>query len=238
MAYFAVQDLDAFYGKSKILHGIGLTVEQGEVVALMGRNGVGKSTTLRSIIGILSPARGSVLWQGRDLARLRAHKIARAGIGYVPEERAIFPRLTVLENLAMGARAMRGRGGGKVYWDLARIYRVFPVLRDKHMLRGTSLSGGEQQMLTMARTLMGNPSMLLVDEPTEGLAPLIRKMVMEVLAEINRRGVSILLVEQNMQAALSLARRGYVMSKGQIVFQGTSREIQDADDVRRRYLEV
>ncbi|MEW5913238.1 MAG: ABC transporter ATP-binding protein [Thermodesulfobacteriota bacterium] len=235
---FRVQGLTAFYDKSQILHGVDLEVRRGEIVALLGRNGVGKSTTLRSIMGIVRPASGTIDWDGKPVQGLRSHRIARLGIGYVPEDRAIFERLSVTENLLMGRRAMRGREQAAVAWGLDRIYSVFPILKDRQHQRGTTLSGGEQQMLTIARTLMGNPSLLLVDEPTEGLAPLIRKMVAQILKEINQAGVSILLVEQNMKMALKLAVRGYVMAKGQIVFTGTSDEILQADDIRRRYLEV
>lgn len=235
---FRVQGVTAFYGKSQILHGVDLQVGRSEIVALLGRNGVGKSTTLRTIMGIVKPASGAVTWAEQELRGLRPHRIARLGIGYVPEDRAIFERLSVTENLLMGRRAMKGREDEEGAWDLERIYAVFPILADRRHQRGTTLSGGEQQMLTIARTLMGNPKLLLVDEPTEGLAPLIRRMVADILKEINLAGVSILLVEQNMKVALNLAQRGYVMSKGQIVFSGTSQEIREAKDIRRRYLEV
>jgi branched-chain amino acid transport system ATP-binding protein len=235
---FSVQGVTAFYDKSQILHGVDLEVERGEIVALLGRNGVGKSTTLRTIMGIVKPATGSIIWAEQEVAGMRPHRIARLGLGYVPEDRAIFERLTVNENLLMGRRAMKGREQQEGDWDLERIYAVFPILQDRASQRGTTLSGGEQQMLTMARTLMGNPRLLLVDEPTEGLAPLIRKVIGQILKDINQAGVSILLVEQNLNVALNLAQRGYVMAKGEIVFSGTSREIREAEDIRRRYLEV
>lgn len=235
---FSVQGVSAFYDKSQILHGVDLEVERGEIVALLGRNGVGKSTTLRTIMGIVKPATGSIIWAEKEVAGMRPHRIARLGLGYVPEDRAIFERLTVTENLLMGRRAMKGREQQEGGWDLERIYAVFPILKDRASQRGTTLSGGEQQMLTMARTLMGNPRLLLVDEPTEGLAPLIRKVIGQILKDINQAGVSILLVEQNLSVALNLAQRGYVMAKGEIVFSGTSREIREAEDIRRRYLEV
>lgn len=235
---FRAQGMTAFYGKSQILHGVDLDVKRGEIVALLGRNGVGKSTTLRTIIGIVKPAAGTVMWADREVHGMRSHRISRLGIGYVPEDRAIFERLSVLENLRMGRRAMKGRSGGEYRWNLERVYSVFPILKTRKDQRGTTLSGGEQQLLTIARTLMGNPHLLLVDEPTEGLAPMMREMVGDILMEINRAKVSILLVEQNMNVALSLARRGYVMGKGRIVFSGTSEEIRGADEIRRRYLEV
>ena len=236
--YFRVEGLTSYYGKSRILHGVDLEVDRGELVALMGRNGVGKSTTLKTIMGIVKPAAGMVSINDRVIAGKKSHRIARLGLGYVPEDRRIFSRLTVKENLLMGRRAMIGRQTSENGWDLDRIYSLFPILGQRSNQRGTTLSGGEQQMLTIARTLMGNPEMILVDEPTEGLAPLIRKSVGEVLGEINQTGVGILLVEQNMKVALQLASRAYIMSKGRIVFSGTSEEVARADDVRKRYLEV
>ncbi len=236
--YFQVHGLRAFYGKSQILQGVDLEVDRGEMVALMGRNGVGKSTTLRTIMGIVKPASGTITLDGRPIQRAKPHRIARLGVGYVPEDRRIFPRLTVRENLLMGRIAKKETPVSQEGWTLERIYALFPILKQRETQRGATLSGGEQQMLTIARTLMGNPELLLVDEPTEGLAPLVRKMVGEVLLDIHRNGVSILLVEQNMHVALSLAERAYVMSKGRIVFSGTSEEIREAEEVRRRYLEV
>ena len=234
----SVQGIDAYYGKSKILNDISLHVDEGEIVALMGRNGVGKTTTLSTIIGIVSPKKGTLRWRDKDITRAKPYQIARLGIGYVPEDRSIFPRLNVQENLLIGKRAMKGRTEPAGYWDLDRIYKVFPVLKARRDQMGITLSGGEQQILTIARTLMGNPGLLLVDEPTEGLAPLMRKNVAEMLQEINQHGVAILLVEQNMQVALFLAQRGYLMSKGCIVYSGTTREIRENEEVRRKYLEV
>lgn len=234
----SVQEIDAYYCKSKILNDISLQVDEGEIVALMGRNGVGKTTTLSTIMGIVSPKKGTLRWRDKDITGAKPYQIARLGIGYVPEDRSIFPRLNVQENLLMGKRAMKGRTEPAGDWDLDRIYKVFPVLKARRDQMGITLSGGEQQVLTIARTLMGNPGLLLVDEPTEGLAPLMRKNVAEMLREINQHGVAILLVEQNMQVALFLAQRGYVMSKGCIVYSGTAREIRENEEVRRKYLEV
>ncbi len=228
----------AYYGKSRILHGVDLAVKDGEIVALMGRNGVGKSTTLKALMGIVRPASGEVMWGETNLAGHKPHRISRLGLGYVPEDRSIFERLSVRENLLMGRRAMKGRQADEEGWNLERIFSLFPILEERQHQRGTTLSGGEQQMLTTARTLMGNPRLILIDEPTEGLAPLIREMVAQIIVDINRAGVSVLLVEQNLSVALSLAKRGYVMSKGEIVFSGTSREIQAAEDIRHKYLEV
>ena len=236
---FQIEGLVSYYGKSKILQGVDLDVEKGGMTALMGRNGVGKSTTLKSVMGIVKPSAGRVVVGGMEIQGKKTHRIARLGVGYVPEDRRIFNRLTTKENLLMGRRAMIGRNlAGDTLWDIDRIYEVFPILETRAAQRGASLSGGEQQMLTMARTLMGNPEIILVDEPTEGLAPMIRKDVGAVLREINLAGTAVLLVEQNMSVALNLASRAYVMSKGVIVYQGSSDELRQADDVRSKYLEV
>ena len=236
--YFRVQELTAFYGKSQILHGINLEVDQGEIVTLMGRNGVGKSTTLRSIMGIVRSASGVISFKDKKIQAFKTHHIPRLGIGYVPEDRRVFPRLTVRENLLMGKMAMKVRSARQHVWDLDRIFSTFPILKERENQKGATLSGGEQQILTIARTLMGNPELILVDEPTEGLAPLTIKTVVQSLCDINQHGVSILLVEQNMNVALALAKRAYVMNKWQIVFSVTSRQLQEADYIRRRYLEV
>jgi branched-chain amino acid transport system ATP-binding protein len=238
--YFQIQELTAFYGKSQILQGINLEMDQGEILTLLGRNGVGKSTTLRSIMGIVKPASGVVIFKDRKIQGLKPHHIPRLGIGYVPEDRRIFPRLTVRENLLMGKMAMKKkeRSTGQAMWDLERIFSTFPMLQERENQKGATLSGGEQQILTTARTLMGNPELILVDELSEGLAPLILKTMMESLYDINQHGVSILLVEQNMNVALALAKRAYVMNKGQIVFSGTSAQLGEAEDIRHRYLEV
>ena len=229
----AVDGLHAHYGKSHILHGVSLTVEPGEIVCLLGRNGVGKSTTLRAIMGLVRPSAGAVTFRGRSLVGLPPHRVARVGLGYVPEERRIFPTITVRDNLLMGVK--RGAGDG---WTLERVYEFFPRLRERQRQRAGTLSGGEQQMLTIGRTLMGNPGLLLVDEPTEGLAPLIVEEVERILGEVHRGGTPILLVEQAMETALALAHRVYVMSKGAIVFSGTVQALQASADVRRQYLEV
>jgi branched-chain amino acid transport system ATP-binding protein len=234
-----IEGLVAYYGKSKILQGVDLSVDRGEMAALMGRNGVGKSTTLKSVMGIVKPSKGRVLAGDREIQGMKPHRIARLGIGYIPEDRRIFNRLTAQENLLMGRRAMIGRDPEQEnLWSIERIFSVFPILKSRASQSGASLSGGEQQMLTIARTLMGNPETILVDEPTEGLAPMIRKDVGNTLQEINRTGTGVLLVEQNMNVALDLASRTYVMSKGHIVYKGLSDELRQNDDVRQRYLEV
>ncbi len=234
-----VEELHAHYGKSHILHGVSLQIGAGEIVCLLGRNGVGKSTTLKSIMGLVRPSRGRVLFKGSSIEGLPPYRVARLGLGYVPEERRIFPTITVRENLLMGIKGRQGRNGARENgWTLERVYEFFPRLRERERQRAGTLSGGEQQMLTMGRTLMGNPDLLLVDEPTEGLAPMIVEQVERILHAIHESGTPVLLVEQSMETALALAERVYVMSKGQIVFQGSVRELQESGTVRKQYLEV
>ena len=232
----AVEGLHAHYGKSHVLHGVSLGVDAGEIACLLGRNGVGKSTTLKSIMGLVAPSAGSVTFKGRPIAGLPPYRVARLGLGYVPEERRIFPTITVKENLLMGIKpGAPPRDGG---WTLERVYGFFPRLRERGRQRAGTLAGGEQQMLTIGRTLMGNPQVLLVDEPTEGLAPMVVEQVERILGEIHRSGTPVLLVEQSMETALALAQRVYVMSKGQIVFSGTMADLQANAEVRKQYLEV
>ncbi len=231
-----IKNLNTFYEQSHILQGISLNIDTGEVVCLLGRNGVGKSTTLKSIIGLVIPRSGEVLFKSRNVAGMPPHDIAKLGVGYVPEDRRIFPTLSVRENLIMGIKpGQKSNGDG---WSVEKVYKYFPGLQTRDKQKGGFLSGGEQQMLTIARTLMGNPEVLLIDEPTEGLAPLIVKRVEQVIQDIHQHNIPILLVEQNMRVALRLAGRIYVMSKGKIVFQGTSRELKEAHEVREKYLEV
>jgi branched-chain amino acid transport system ATP-binding protein len=234
-----VKDLHACYGTSHVLQGISLGVEEGEIVGLLGRNGMGKSTTLKAIMGLVKPRSGLVMVKGRDVTGYPPHRVARAGIGYVPEERRIFPNLTVLDNLRMGIKAPgMSVAGNQNGWDLERIFSHFPMLRERMHHRGSHLSVGEQQMLAIGRTLMGNPELLLVDEPTEGLAPLMAREVWNILSEINRSGVSILLVEHNLKVALSLASRVYLMGKGHIGFAGTVEELKAHPKIQEKYLEV
>ena len=231
-----LRDLNTFYEESHILQGISLNVDRGEIVCLLGRNGVGKSTTLKSVIGLVKPRSGEVVFKGQNVAGMPPHTIAKLGMGYVPEERRIFPTLSVRENLLMGIKpGQKGNGEG---WTIERIYKYFPALQSRDKQRGGHLSGGEQQMLTIARTLMGNPEVLLIDEPTEGLAPKIVETVEQVIQDIHQHNIPILLVEQNMRVALRLAGRIYVISKGKIVFQGTGQELKEAHEVREKYLEV
>ena len=231
-----IKDLNTFYGQSHILQGVFLEIDRREIVCLLGRNGVGKTTTLKSIIGLVKPRSGQVLFKGQDIAGIPTHTIAKLGVGYVPEDRRIFPTLTLRENLLMGIKPGRKRNGDD--WTINKVYNYFPALQARDRQKGGHLSGGEQQMLTIARTLMGNPEVLLVDEPTEGLAPKIVETVEQVIQDIHQHDVPILLVEQNMRVALRLAGRIYVISKGKIVFQGTGQELKEAHEVRQKYLEV
>jgi branched-chain amino acid transport system ATP-binding protein len=230
-----VDGIHTFLGKSHILHGVSLEMESGEIISLLGRNGVGKSTTLKSIVGLTSPQKGSIQFKGEEIAGLRPHKISRLGIGYVPEERRIFPHLTVRQNLLIGVKPGHKTDGP---WTMDRIYGYFPQLAKRERQKGGYLSGGEQQMLTIGRTLMGNPELLLVDEATEGLAPQLVDIIIEILRGIHEMGGSILLVEKAMDVALGLAGRAYVMSKGEIVFQGKGEELYANEAVRKKYLEV
>ena len=228
-----VQDLHAYYGKSHILHGVALSVGEGEIVSLLGRNGVGRSTTCKAIIGLVAPV-GVVRWRGRDIAGMGANLIARQGIGYVPEDRQVFPTLTVRQNLALGLK--RANKFGR--WNFDDVFRLFPNLAQRQDNPAGVLSGGEQQMLTMCRTLMGDPDLILIDEPTEGLAPRLVEQVGMLLSEIARRGVAILLVEQKLTIALRISRRLYVMGHGRIVFEGTPAALEADGAVRREWLEV
>jgi branched-chain amino acid transport system ATP-binding protein len=233
-----VEDIHSYYGKSHILHGVSLELQQGELVCLLGRNGVGKSTTLKSMMGIVRPTRGSIRFDGQELIGRQPYQVARLGVGYVPEDRRIFRSLTVHENLVMGIQKANHRGSSEKTWTVDKIYGVFPNLRERRSHKGSHLSGGEQQMLTVARTLMGNPKLILVDEPTEGLAPLIVKDVLAMLAAVRQSGVTVLMVEQNFKAAIKVADRFYVMGKGQMVFEGNMDALMAAEEVRRNYLEV
>jgi branched-chain amino acid transport system ATP-binding protein len=232
-----VQDMHSYYGKSHVLQGVNLALAPGEMACLLGRNGVGKSTTLKSIMGLVAPRRGRIRFKQEDIQGRPPYQIARRGLGYVPEERRIFKSLTVEENLLIGMRPPSAERRGE-RWTVARIFASFPRLEERRNLKGGLLSGGEQQMLTIARTLMGNPDLILVDEPTEGLAPLVAEAVLAMLATISATGIAILLVEQNYKAALKLAQVFFIMSKGQIVFQGDGRELVAAEEARRKYLEV
>ncbi len=225
--------MNAYYGRSHILQGVNLDIKEGEIVSLLGRNGVGRSTTCKSIMGLVTP-QGTVKYRGEDIAGLPSHKIAHKGIGYVPEDRWIFPALTVLQNLQLGQKSAKQKGR----WSFEDMYELFPILSERSHLRAGLLSGGEQQMLTMCRTLMGDPDLIMIDEPTEGLAPNNVELVKNLISEIAKRGISVLLVEQKLTIALKIANRLYVMGHGQIVFEGTPQEFLDNPTVRQEWLEV
>jgi branched-chain amino acid transport system ATP-binding protein len=228
-----VRDLHAFYGKSHILHGVNLHVGEGEIVSLLGRNGVGRSTTIKAIMGGVE-ARGSVRFRGEEISGLPPYLVARRGLGYVPENRDIFPTLTVRQNLRLGQKHPQRPGR----WSIEDMFRLFPPLRERADAPGGVLSGGEQQMLTICRTLMGDPALMMVDEPTEGLAPMLVQNVARLLTEIARRGVAILLVEQKLTIALTISHRVYVMGHGRVVFEGTPQDLRSHEAVRREWLEV
>ena len=228
-----VRELHAFYGKSHILQGVNLHVREGEIVALLGRNGAGRSTTVKAIMGMVDN-RGEVFWRGSNILGLKAYEVAHLGLGYVPESRDIFPKLTVHQNLMLGEK-----GGKKPSrWSFEDMYKMFPRLRERQHTEAGVLSGGEQQMLTLCRTLMGDPDLIMIDEPTEGLAPAIVQLVAEYLMELKRRGISVVLVEQKLAIALQISDRVYVMGDRRIVFEGTPAELKADANIRKEWLEV
>ena len=228
-----VDKLHAYYGKSHVLHGVNFEVREGEIVALLGRNGSGRSTTVKAVMGLVD-LQGSVQFKGQELMGRKAFEIAHAGIGYVPENRDIFPTLTVHQNLMLGQKS----GQKNPRWTFDDMYRLFPRLKERQHTEAGVLSGGEQQMLTLCRTLMGDPELIMIDEPTEGLAPKIVELVAEYLRELKRRGISVLLVEQKLTIALEVADRCLVMGHGQIVFEGTPTELRANAYIRKEWLEV
>ena len=228
-----VEDVHAYYGKSHILQGVSFSVREGEIVSLLGRNGAGRSTAVKTIMGLVKPV-GRISFGGERIDGLAPHQIARRGLGYVPEDREIFPSLTVRENLLLGMKSTRASSR----WTLEDVCALFPMLRHRIDAPGGVLSGGEQQMLTICRTLMGDPTLIMVDEPTEGLGPQIVGRVRELLEEIAARGVAILLIEQKLTIALAIAHRLYVMGHGRIVFEGTPQDLRNNDGVREEWLEV
>lgn len=228
-----LQGLHAYYDKSHILHGVDLTVGEGEIVALLGRNGSGRSTTVRTVMGLVRGT-GSVRWRGEEILGHKAFDIAHRGIGYVPESREIFPKLTVEQNLLLGEK----RGKTNPRWTFADMYRLFPRLKEREHTEAGVLSGGEQQMLTLCRTLMGDPDLIMIDEPTEGLAPMIVELVADYLKTLKERGVSVLLVEQKLTIALQISERCYVMGHGAIVFEGTPAALRANTEIRKEWLEV
>lgn len=230
-----VENLQAFYGKSHVLHGVDLSVGRGEIVSLLGRNGVGRSTTAKAIIGLVD-CTGTVNFDGHDLTKRKTYEIAHLGIGYVPENRDIFPTLTVEENLRLGVKGRRKADSSS--WSIDETYRLFPRLRDRARTEAGVLSGGEQQMLTLARTMMGDPQLVIIDEPTEGLAPMMVKLVAEFLQRLKERGVSVLLIEQKLTIALQISQRIYVMGHGHMVFHGTPDDLKTNKLIRQEWLEV
>ena len=228
-----IQDLHAYYGKSHVLHGVHFSVGKGEIVALLGRNGSGRSTTAKAIMGLVEST-GSVNWQGKPILGKKPFEIAHLGIGHVPENRDIFPKLTVQQNLLLG---QKGKGVG-ARWSFDDMYAMFPRLKEREHTEAGVLSGGEQQMLTLCRTLMGDPDLIIIDEPTEGLAPKIVELVAEYLQTLKARGVSVLLIEQKLTIALSISDRVLVMGHGSIVFEGTPETLRADAQIRKEWLEV
>jgi branched-chain amino acid transport system ATP-binding protein len=234
MALLEVREIDASYGRVHVLHKVSLSVDAGEIVALIGSNGAGKTTTLRTISGLMHPASGAITFGGRDLSQTPASKIVEAGIGHSPEGRRLFPRLTVLNNLQMGAYTRRDPPGVKL--DIERVFTLFPRLKERQRQLAGTLSGGEQQMLAMGRALMAKPKLLMLDEPSLGLAPILVETIFSIIREINSQGTPVLLVEQNAHKALEVAHRGYVLETGVIVQTGTGRELLESEDVQKAYL--
>ncbi|MBT9459855.1 MAG: ABC transporter ATP-binding protein [Burkholderiaceae bacterium] len=233
MRTLKLENLHAFYGKSHVLHGVSLEVRPGEIVSLLGRNGSGRSTTVKTIMGQVD-GQGTVSWGEESILGRKAYQIAQLGLGYVPENRDIFPKLTVHQNLMLGQKS----GAKKPRWGFEDMYQMFPRLRERQHTEAGVLSGGEQQMLTLCRTLMGDPDLIMIDEPTEGLAPKIVELVAEYLKELQRRGISVLLVEQKLAIALEISERCYVMGHGRIVFEGTPAELRANAYIRKEWLEV
>ncbi|MDQ7029571.1 MAG: ABC transporter ATP-binding protein [Ardenticatenia bacterium] len=229
-----VRDIHTYYGDSYILQGVSLRVTAGQVVALLGRNGAGKTTTIHSIVGFVPPRRGQIVFKGEEITQAPPHRIARQGVGLVPQGRRLFPNLTVEENITLAARTRNG----SAQWTLEAVYALFPRLKERARNRASQLSGGEQQMVAIARALMTNPDLLLLDEPSEGLAPLLVREISRVLADLKARGLSFLLVEQNLHMATSVADWVYVMNKGQIVFEGSPQTLLENEEVKHRYLGV
>jgi len=228
-----VESINTFYGRAHILHDVSLGVGDREVVALLGRNGAGKSTTMKSIMGLVRPKRGRMRYHGEAFQGRPPHQICRLGLGYVPEERRIFSDLTVIENLEVGRRAVRPN---IPEWNLDKLFELFPNLAERRNNRGGQLSGGEQQMLTIARTLMGNPQLVLLDEPSEGIAPVIVEQMANVITSLKREGLAVLISEQNLHFAKLVSNRAYIIEKGEVKFQGTFEDLEAHPDVRQRYL--
>jgi len=235
MALLEIKNLHAYYGKSHVLHGVDMHVGEGEIVSLLGRNGVGRSTTVKSTMGQVN-VEGSIKFKGEEISGLKAFEIAHKGLGYVPENRDVFPTLSVEQNLILGEK--KGKGTKKSRWSIDDMYSMFPRLKERQHTPAGVLSGGEQQMLTLCRTLMGDPDLIMIDEPTEGLAPKIVELVAEYLKKLKDRGISVLLVEQKLAIALEISQRVYVMGHGSIVFEGTPDDLRANANIRKEWLEV
>ena len=235
MAFLELRGVNTFYGRSHILFDVSLAIEKGEVVSLLGRNGAGKTTTFRSVIGLTPPQSGEIVFKGERISGLRAFRICRKGVGFVPEDRRCFPDLTVRENLEVAARREKETASP---WTVERLYALFPRLEEREGNLGSQLSGGEQQMLTIARTLMTNPEVLLLDEPSEGLAPLVVAMLAEMILQIRSEGVTVLLAEQNLHFCAKVADRGYVIDKGAIRYEGKMGDLLADEEVKEKYLAV
>ncbi|MGE5663763.1 MAG: ABC transporter ATP-binding protein [Deltaproteobacteria bacterium] len=235
MAFLELRGVNTFYGRSHILFDVSLAIEKGEVVSLLGRNGAGKTTTFRSVIGLTPPQSGEIVFKGERISGLRAFRICRKGVGFVPEDRRCFPDLTVRENLEVAARREKETASP---WTVERLYALFPRLEEREGNLGSQLSGGEQQMLTIARTLMTNPEVLLLDEPSEGLAPLVVAMLAEMILQIRSEGVTVLLAEQNLHFCAKVADRGYVIDKGAIRYEGRMADLLADEEVKEKYLAV
>jgi branched-chain amino acid transport system ATP-binding protein len=231
----AVEQINTFYGDAQVLFDVSLEIHEGEVVALLGRNGAGKTTTIRSIMGLTAPSRGRVMFKQENIAGLPPYTIANRGVGFVPDNRRIFPTLTVKQNLEIARKGGAKRPDG---WTLERIYQHFPKLKEIEERKGDVLSGGEQQMLTIARTLMGNPDLVLLDEPTEGLAPIMVMQVMNIIKELREKGETILLVEQNSTLALTVSQRAYILENGHMVYTGAAEDLSQNAEVKQRYLGI
>ena len=235
MAFLELNAINTYYGRSHILFDVSLSIEKGEVVSLIGRNGAGKSTTFRSIIGLTPPQTGEVIFKGERISGLRAFRICRKGVGFVPEDRRCFPDLTVRDNLEVASRREKDVASP---WTIDRVYALFPRLQEREKNLGSQLSGGEQQMLTIARTLMTNPDVLLLDEPSEGLAPLIVSLLADMILRIRKEGVTVLLAEQNLNFCAKVSDRAFVIDKGSVKYEGTMKELLANDEIKEKYLAV
>jgi branched-chain amino acid transport system ATP-binding protein len=231
-----IDKIDSYYENSHVLHEVSLEVDTGEMIAILGRNGVGKSTTLKSIMGLVHPRNGVIRFKGEVISGKKPNVIAHKGIGYVPEERRIFPRLTVRENLVMGQKT--GKHAGASRWTIEKVYAKFPQLAERDATPGGNISGGEQQMLTLARTLLGNPELILIDEPSEGLSPIMAQTIFDMISEVHKEGVAVVLVDRNLQYTCTMAQRVYVMSKGAVGYSGSGKEVLEDKELQTTFLAV